>query len=162
MKRYILGLILVLVSFNLMAADAPKTNPQFESMKALVGDWVGKTPYGDTTLTYRLVSNGSTLMEMMGEKTGEMVTMYHADGDSILMTHYCSANNQPRMRAGQPEKDGSLVFKLIDVSNMANPEEEHISGLTLKIVDKDHFTQQWTHRAKGKEETGAFTYERKK
>lgn len=157
-----LTFVALLSAAPLMAADAPKTNPQFEAMKALVGDWVGKTPYGKSTVTYKLVSDGSTLMETMGENTGEMVTMYHADGDSVMMTHYCSANNQPRMRAKQPEKDGSLVFKFIDVTNLANQDEVFISGLSLKIIDKDHFTQQWTHREKGKETSGTFTYERKK
>ena len=37
----------------------------------------------------------------------EMITMFHMDQAELLATHYCSAHNQPRMRAvpsGQPAK----------------------------------------------------------
>ncbi len=27
-----------------------------------------------------------------------MITMFHMDGDRLLMTHYCGAGNQPRMK----------------------------------------------------------------
>jgi hypothetical protein len=34
--------------------------------------------------------------------------------------------------------------------------------LVVKFQDADHFTQEWTHRKDGKEETGVFRYARKK
>ena len=29
----------------------------------------------------------------------QMITVYHPDGASLLMTHYCSMGNEPRMRS---------------------------------------------------------------
>jgi hypothetical protein len=34
--------------------------------------------------------------------------------------------------------------------------------LVVRFDDADHFTQEWTHRTAGKEETGVFKYARKK
>jgi len=36
-------------------------------------------------------------MESMEHES--MVTMYHLDKGRVMMTHYCSAQNQPRMQA---------------------------------------------------------------
>ncbi len=169
MKKILaLFVALILVAFTLSAAEtqtAPakkpaKSNPQFDAMKVLVGDWVGNTPYGQTSVRFRIASNGSALMEFMNEGKSEMVTVYHADGDSVMMTHYCSENNQPRMRA-KNVTNGVYDFKLIDVTNMASPDELHISGLVLKLQDRDHFTEEWTHSENGKQASSLFTYERR-
>ena len=78
-------------------AGAP-ANVGFEKLKTLVGTWESPMEGGKSfTVTYRLVSNGTVLMEESGME--EMVTMYHPDGDSVMLTHYCAGNNQPRMRA---------------------------------------------------------------
>ena len=51
-------------------------------------------------VTYALVSDNSALMERLAEGgESKMVTIYHPDGDHLMMTHYCSAHNQPRMRS---------------------------------------------------------------
>lgn len=144
------------------ANTAKHTNPLFESMKSLVGDWVGQSPYGTVYARFRLVSNGSVLIEVMNEGKGEMITMYHADGDSVLMTHYCSQNNQPRMRArkaGTP--DGQYDFQLVDVSNLAGPDDLHMVGLVTKIKDQDHFTEEWTLSDQGKKATNLLSYQRR-
>ena len=33
------------------------------------------------------------------DQNEDMISMFHVDGDRLLMTHYCSAGNQPRMKA---------------------------------------------------------------
>ncbi len=78
------------------------------------------------------------------------------------MTHYCSEGNQPRMRAEAASGDGSIAFHFVDVTNLSGRETEHMRELVVKFQDADHFTQEWTHRKAGKEETGVFKYTRKK
>jgi hypothetical protein len=92
-----------------------------------------------------------------------MVTMYYPDGSRIMMTHYCSEGNQPRMRAQVPSGDvGSLAFAYVDATNLPSPDAEHMHKLVVRFQDADHFTQEWTHRKAGKEEAGIFKYTRKK
>ena len=80
-----------------------------------------------------------------------MVSMYHLDGDRLMMTHYCGAGNQPRMRAGQVGADArEIVFTFQDATNLPNADAGHMVGLTLTWQTKDHITQAWTWREKGK------------
>jgi hypothetical protein len=147
---------------------APGTNPAWEKMKSLVGEWEGTVTDGGTALpvsvTYLLVSSGASLMERLSTPDGQdMVTMYHPDGSQVRMTHYCSEGNQPRMRtraaAGEPK---SLAFEFVDVTGLASPQAEHMRKLVVRFDDADHFTQEWTHRKAGHEMTGVFKYSRKK
>ena len=142
-----------------------KTVPEFERMKSLVGEWKGTSMGGKpATVTYTLVSDNSALMERLfvgGES--EMVTMYHPDGDRLMMTHYCSAHNQPRMRS-QTVAGGSkiITFDLVDVTNLSAPDAGHMKKLVVTFVDKDHFTQEWTWIEKGKENAVVIRFERNK
>jgi len=83
------------------AGDASQAFKQFQS---LVGKWKATTAKGATArLEYELVSNGTALHEVYtdeGDKTdSNMITMYYLDRDSLMATHYCVLNNQPRYRA---------------------------------------------------------------
>jgi hypothetical protein len=150
------------------APAAPGTSPAWEKLKSLAGEWEGTMAHGDATMpvsvSYTLVSGGTSLMERLATPDGhDMVTMYHPDGSRIMMTHYCSEGNQPRMRtqvgAGEPK---SLAFTFVDATNLASPKAEHMRKLVVRFDDADHFTQEWTHRKASKEETSVFKYSRKK
>jgi hypothetical protein len=156
------------------AADSPtsmsttkngKGNAGWEWMKSLQGDWDG-TYEGKvaTRASYRLVSNGTALMEtLVSPDHSDMITMYTADGDRLLMTHYCSANNQPRMRA--PAASGGakrLVFDYLDATNLEAPDAMHMHRLVVTLNDPDHFTEEWTSREKGKDTSSTFSFTRKK
>jgi hypothetical protein len=165
----ILSMALLAVAITLPAA--PGTNPAWEKMKSLVGEWEGTMTHGEMNmpvkLSYSLVSGGTSLMERLdapGEGDGhDMVTMYYPDGSRIMMTHYCSEGNQPRMRAQAPVSEPkSLAFDFVDATGLVSPQAEHMRKLVVRFDDADHFTQEWTHRKAGKEETGVFRYSRKK
>jgi hypothetical protein len=114
------------------------------------------------SVSYALVSSGTSLMERLTTPDGsDMVTMYHPDGSRIMMTHYCSGGNQPRMRA-EALTGETVAFSFVDATNLASPKAEHMRKLVVQFQDADHFTQEWTHRKDGKEETGVFRYARKK
>ena len=100
-----------------------------------------------------------TDMDVPGEM--DMVTVYHPDGDGVLATHYCSVGNQPRMRSG-PGSGDKLVFDFVDATNLSSPDGLHMRKLVVAFQDADHFTQEWTSRSKGKDETGRFAFTRRK
>jgi hypothetical protein len=161
---------LALAASTLVAQEqttAQKASPTFENLKSLVGVWTGKYVDGSPVkVTYQMVSAGKVLMETldMGDSKENMVTMYHPDGDNVMMTHYCSIGNQPRMRASvDPKNDFTITFSFVDATNMASPDDQHMHKLVVTFKDKDHFTQEWTMRAKGEDvHTGVFQYERVK
>jgi hypothetical protein len=92
----------------------------------------------------------------------QMVSVYTPDGNKLAMTHYCDAGNQPRM-ATPPLKgtETEFPFSMTGITNLASPEEGHMVGLTIKIDDKDHFTELWTWKQEGKTGTTLFHFSRK-
>jgi hypothetical protein len=153
-------LVLSLVA-PLLAADTTP-NPAWEKLKTVVGEWDGTENGKPFHVSYKLVSNGTALMETLeGSDAMQMITMYTLDGGTVLMTHYCSMGNQPRMRATQLENN-KLVFRYLDAANVKGADDPRMSGLTLIFNDADHLDADWTHRMGAKEEVGHFAYARKK
>ena len=92
-------------------------------------------------------------MESIREPDGsEMMTVYHPDGSRLVMTHYCSSGNQPRMRAEGLSAEGKkLAFAYVDVTNLSSPDSLHMVRLAMTFDDANHFTEEWTSLEKGKD-----------
>jgi hypothetical protein len=163
--------IAILVIFAAAAAAATdplaaetKANPAWEKMKSLVGRWEGREGDQAVSVTYTLVSNGTSLMESLnGAHDTNMVTMYAPDGDSIVATHYCAMGNQPRMRAAVAGDSAAkkVDFQYVDATNVKDGETV-MRRLVVTFQDADHFQQAWTARANGKDQTSDFVYTRKR
>ena len=155
------ALIVAAMTVTTVGAAAP-ANAGFEKLKTLVGTWESPMEGGKSfTVTYRLVSNGTVLMEESGMEG--MITMYHPDGDSVMLTHYCAGNNQPRMRAAGLKDGNKLNFKFVDVTNAAAATEGIMKHLNLTLEDSDHYTAEWINSDKdGKESPYTFHLTRKK
>ena len=153
-------LILVLTLLFSVADRNSIAGGDFDRMKALAGEWEATTPEGKTQITFRVISGGSAVMESM--TNGNMVTIYHPDGESVLMTHYCEAGNQPRMRAQKAAADGSIAFQFVDVANVKSTGEGRMHRLVIRILDRDHVTEDWTWKEGNNETTSRFELKRVK
>jgi len=146
MKRY--GILLLFIAAIAMSTHSAlaqnKANGGFDKLKSLAGEWQGKKSDGSAvTVSYQVVSGGNSVMEMI-EPGAEpsMVTIYHTNGDKLMMTHYCSVGNQPRMSAPAPAGEvKSLNFTFVDATNMAKPTEAHMHSLAMAFQDNDHITE---------------------
>ncbi len=137
----------------------------FDKIKSLSGEWVGKDPDGlPATITYHVTSGNTAILETLKPgKHPEMLSVYHLDGDHIMLTHYCSRNNQPRMRVEDYDPASEkMVFDFQDVT-AANPKDSgHINGLVVKFPDKDHLIQEWSWTEGSDQTSSVFQFERKK
>jgi hypothetical protein len=81
----------------------------------------------------------------------EMINLYTAAGDKILLTHYCMLGQQPRMKqvAGPEADDKTMKFEFVDGGNIASRDEGHMDAVALRI-DGDTLTETWTFFADGK------------
>jgi hypothetical protein len=153
MKVCMLSVVVVLFASQVLAADQPQApgNPGFEKLKSLAGEWKGEMPDGEKVrTTYKMVGAGSAIEEHLSH--AEMVTIYHVDGKRLMLTHYCAAQNQPRMRAAAYKTgDNTLKFIFFDATNMPDKLAMHMHNLTFTFRDNDHFTQEWTLYQDGKE-----------
>lgn len=136
------------------ATPSSATLSAFEKLKTLVGEWEARDgiSYGGKPIriSYKLVSQGTGVMEtytQVGVDVIEMVTVYHLDGDKLVLTHFCAVNNQVRLRAEPPvEGAKELRFSYVDASNLSVSNKEVMNNLVITFQDRDHFTQAWTWR----------------
>ena len=126
----------------------------FERLKSLAGEWVdldgalGKQ--GQVAVTYRVTGAGSAVVETLFAGTPhEMVTVYHKDGSDLVLTHYCAAGNQPRMRARAA--DGNrIVFQFDGGSNLDPAKDGHMHDGWIEFVNEHEVRAQWNGWANGK------------
>jgi len=136
------------------AADNRDSNAPaaFSKLKTLVGSWEASTQRGKVTASYELISNGSALVEHIdvpGE--GSMLTVYHLDGNRLVLTHYCTAGNQPHMQAEAYNPAGNqLAFNFAGGGNLSDTNAGHMHSAVLKFVSADAFTASWTFQENGK------------
>jgi len=154
--------ILMMLSTTAVFAqsDAQKS---FDKLKSLAGSWEGKNSLGEPVqVSYRMTAGGSALMsEIMGHGE-DMITMFHLDGASrLLMTHYCSAGNQPRMQASASPDGKSITFNFLDATNLDNPQSGHMDHVVIAMLDPNHHTEEWTFTDHGKEIKEVFDLRRK-
>lgn len=161
MKFKAVALAIAFFAISAPVLSAPNAAAAFNNLKGLAGEWQSKDESGkQQTVTWKVVSGGSVVMESMQEES--MVSMFHLDNNRLIMTHYCAAQNQPRMQ-GQASDDGkTFTFEFLDATNLASPADGHMRKLVLKIQDKDHFTEQWFFSQGGKDnQHGVFQLTRK-
>lgn len=134
-----------------------------DRVKSMAGEWTVEMPDSSSgTCVFAVSSAGSVVREIMFPGTEhEMTNLYHMDGDSLVLTHYCAGGNQPRMRAAAG--DGTcLKFEFDSVTD--RQQTEHCMGsMTLTIVDADHATADWcASDATGQSHVANFRLTRKK
>jgi hypothetical protein len=69
------------------------------------------------------------------------------DADRLLLTHYCDADNRPRM-IGKASPDGKTVeFDFLDISG--NVKHGHMHHAVFTFVDENHHSEDWTFMMPG-------------
>jgi hypothetical protein len=104
-------------------------------------EWSGaRKDSGRMRATYQDTGHGTAVLEnLLVDGEPLMTSVYHMDGPSLRMTHYCAAGNQPRLRAERGgEARDTLRFVFVDATNLAGPAAPHVEGLDIRFVDAEH------------------------
>jgi hypothetical protein len=160
--RIATSLLFVLIAATAFATDTPATQTDaqksFDKLKTLAGSWEGHVTTSPQQaeiegklmqVSLRTTSMGHTLMhEMTGSgRPDDPITMIVVDGDRLLLTHYCDADNRPRM-VGKMSPDGKTVeFDFLDVTG--NLQYGHMQHAKFTIIDENHHTEDWTFAGAG-------------
>lgn len=120
-------------------------------LRSLEGHWEARVEgLPASTHVFAVSSGGSAVREIMGPGSEhEMTNMYTLEGNGVVLTHYCAAGNQPRMRAEGVE-NGRLEFRTVDVADLATPDALYMGELTLVLIDENNLEQRWRAIEKGK------------
>jgi len=161
-----------LLAFVIANTGAASEGGIMEKLAALEGDWVLLDENGEDTgiiaSTFELTSAGSVLMERMfphSEDGSEMLNVYHADGDRVLMTHYCAAGNQPRMEIRSADNGNRLELRFESITNLSSADSgHHMHQAEYIFHGHDRLTTRWQSMQDGKlnEEHAVFELKRKK
>ncbi|MCY3964529.1 MAG: hypothetical protein OXG83_05810 [Acidobacteria bacterium] len=156
------------------ASDELTAEKAFERLKALAGTWEGSATgegeeaaaeadaTGKVVHEFEVTASGHVLMERMGPDTAyEMVNMYHLDGSDLVLTHYCSSGNQPRMKfnaaASVPNR---LVFDFDGGTNL-DTTPSHIHSAEIRLDGRDRLDSAWKAH-EGNSEAGTMTFHLKR
>jgi hypothetical protein len=152
-------LLLVLPILGLSAA----TPTQLDQIKDLAGDWQANLPDGTSlNITYSPISGGTAVMEVLNLPNGtDMRSIYHLNGENLMMTHYCESGTQPRLASSADPNNVTLSF--LDATNVGSAEKSsYLYRVTFHFKDKDSFSQEITWMINGKESTNTWNLVRKK
>jgi hypothetical protein len=133
-------------------ASFGETAPQdhsaaFKRIQALAGDWEGslewsgtRTATGKMNATYYATGGGTAVVEnLVVDRDPVMTSVYHLDGGTLRVTHYCAAGNQPRLKAENvDDRAGTVRFALVDITNLSEPKAPHVEKIDLEFVDENH------------------------
>jgi hypothetical protein len=134
--------------------EPPDASAAFARLERLAGRWQAKSSKGwSDEVTYEVVARGSAVVQRTAfadHPAETMYTVYHLDGDRLLLTHYCEARNQPRLvlvEAG----DDRLAFDFLDATNLPSRDHGHMDRAVFTFLDDDHFSSRWTWFQDGRE-----------
>lgn len=128
------------------SADQPSAAAVFEQLKSLQGQWRSAKEGSRTTVEYRLIANGTVLVETWTmSPTRQSMTVYALDGERLLATHYCPQGNQPRLVLAGTNADGTHRFDFLDGTNLQDPEGFHEHAFTVRIDGQAALTRRETY-----------------
>ena len=115
----------------------------FEALKGLVGTWEAEGKKRTVRFRYHLTGNGSAVVETVyGDDLSNtiMSTVYHLDGERLMLTHYCGAGNQPRIQASVYDPRMRLLRfeRFLDVTNLSAAEAYYTRYVEIDMEDPDH------------------------
>ncbi len=151
------GIIATAVTAQVSVIGTPERDPDtphLDTIKKLVGDWVALDENGEPTdkvvSSYRVTAGGSAVMDIeFAGSEHEMLTVYHQDGDDLVLTHYCMLGNQPHMRAEPGTGPDKLVFNCEGGTNIDCAVDQHMHRGELTLIDEDHLLSKWFMLDKG-------------
>ena len=128
----------------------------FRLLTQLEGRWLGSggrlgTEPEETSHELTVAAGDSVVMEVMDPEGERELNVYHlVDGD-LMLTHYCGAGNQPRLKLDLDRAaPGVLPFTLVDGSGFDPDTDRHIHSARLIVRHGGHLESWWTAEKEGK------------
>ena len=156
------------LAFAQSAGKASTAAEGLEKLKALQGEWIDVDgafgQKGAVAVTYRVTAGGKTVVETFPVNTpGEMVTVYHIDGNDLVLTHYCSGGNQPRMRS-RGLSGNTIAFDFDGGANIDPGKTSHMHAAKIEFLSADEIRGTWNNWSNGKpdDHTAVFHIVRKR
>jgi hypothetical protein len=142
-------LVVMVVSLCSLHAEETQAAQALAKIRAMQGRWEGtfewsgaRSSKGKMDAEYYVTGNGSAVVEnLLSDGQPSMTTVYHLDGSTLRMTHFCAATNQPRLKADRIDLSRNEIdFGFVDITNLKSPDSGHVHGLEWRMIDANHMT----------------------
>lgn len=156
-------LVLLTVLTPLPHTDGAQVPPDraraaFERLKTLAGEWEqASTKDWQGAQVIQVIAGGSALLSTARvdphpASNDVMATLFHMDGDRLMLTHYCVAGNQPRLVATAITEDARTIeFTFLDGTNLRSQADGHMNRAVFAIETDDRYRSRWTFARDGRE-----------
>lgn len=127
----------------------------FAFFKSMAGDWEGASTGQDHSATARTVNvkvsaAGSLVLQTLYPGDAyEMINAIHMDGDDLLLTHYCAAQNAPVMKFEKSDQPGEIRFAFAGGTNFDPAVDVHAHDGVFHVKDKDTIESDFVTFANG-------------
>lgn len=164
MKLTVVASFAALLLLAPASARAESAAESYDQLKTLAGSWTGTNSAGaPLVVSFRETSAGSALLSEVhvGNSAAEdMISMFHLDGSRLMLTHYCTAGNQPRMVGHASAAGRTITFDFLDATNLTNREDGHMWRVIISMLDSNHHTETWVYIDHGKQMTEVYDLHR--
>lgn len=155
----LLGIAQVVAAEDKVEKAPAKTATGIEQLKSLAGEWYAADEKGNPTeklvSVFKVTAAGSAVQEtIFPGSPHEMVTVYHADGKDVVLTHYCAMGNQPKMKLDPKSPAKQLKFLFAGGSNFDPAKDMHMHEGSITLVDDNHIEWKWQGYMDGKADDG--------
>jgi hypothetical protein len=146
MNKIIAGLVGVLLCGQAAAATG-RAAAAFATLRDLQGKWTIQS--GAKTLNIQMTYDTGSKGSIVTEQFGKELSVFYRNGNELLMTHFCNAGNQPRLRLREDTPPGTLEFDMFDITNLADPADAHVQKAIYRRVNENQFELElvWHHPA---------------
>jgi hypothetical protein len=158
---YLPGLVALALALAAPAVSAAESvlgaDTAFQKLKGLAGEWHGTIDARDSgkqaTVIYKVTSGGNAVIETLFPGTDhEMLTVYHLDGKRLVLTHYCTVGNQPRMVLARTSTPERLAFDFAGGSNINPKRDKHMHSMRLLFESNNSVVSEWDLFVDGKKQ----------
>ena len=126
----------LLFSFAALSMPLPAQNNSeraFATFKSLNGRWAIES--NSKTLPIEMRYEVGSKESIVTEQFGKELSVIYLDGENLLMTHFCNAGNQPRLRLKEGRQPDVLEFEMFDITNLKDASTPHVQRIVYKVID---------------------------
>jgi len=110
----------------------------FAQMKQMEGSWEGMLTRStgevvETRSTFRLISDGNTMVETLVEDGVEMLTTYSEQDGELKVKHYCSLGTEPEFTASI--EASSVDLQLAADSGLHAEHHNYVASMNYNFAD---------------------------
>jgi hypothetical protein len=149
--------------FSLAALSMPllaqhNSERAFATFKSLNGRWAIES--NGKTLPIEMRYDVGSKESIVTEQFGKELSVIYVDGENLLMSHFCNAGNQPRLRLKEGGQQGVLEFEMFDITNLKDASSPHVERILYKVIDAKRMTLEIIWKKGHSEESEKYTLSR--